>query len=70
MGWRIFSIEPNDMTGFKNMIFQDKLSDSYDVLPLQTEKTLMVTFSAARQLEEDMNQDFDDSYNNTDSYSE
>ena len=68
-GWRIFSIEPNDMTGFKNMIFQDKLSDSYDVYPTDGEDP-DGGVSAARQLEEDMNQDFDDSYNNTDSYSE
>lgn len=68
-GWRIFSIEPNDMTGFKNMIFQDKLSDSYDVYPTDGEDPDGGA-SAARQLEEDMNQDFDDSYNNTDSYSE
>ena len=57
------------MTGFKNMIFQDKLSDSYDVYPTDGEDPDGGA-SAARQLEEDMNQDFDDSYNNTDSYSE
>lgn len=68
-GWRIFSIEPNDMTGFKNMIFQDKLSDSYDVYPTDGEDPDGGA-SAARQLEEDMNQDFNDTYDNTDSYSE
>ena len=68
-GWRIFSIEPNDMTGFKNMIFQDKLSDSYDVYPTDGEDPDGGA-SAARQLEEDMNQDFDDTYDNSDSYSE
>ena len=49
-GWRIFSIEPNDMTGFKNMIFQDKLSDSYDVYPTDGEDPDGGA-SAARQLE-------------------
>ena len=68
-GWRIFSIEPNDMTGFKNMIFQDKLSDSYDVYPTDGEDPDGGA-SAARQLEEEMNQDFETSYDNTDSYSE
>ena len=68
-GWRIFSIEPNNMTGFKNMIFQDKLSDSYDVYPTDGEDPDGGA-SAARQLEEDMNQDFNDTYDNTDSYSE
>lgn len=68
-GWRIFSIEPNDMTGFKNMIFQDKLSDSYDVYPTDGEDPDGGA-SAAQQLEEDMNQDFNDTYDNTDSYSE
>ena len=68
-GWRIFSIEPNDMTGFKNMIFQDKLSDSYDVYPTDGEDPDGGA-SAARQLEEEMNQDFETSYDNADSYSE
>ena len=68
-GWRIFSIEPNDMTGFKNMIFQDKLSDSYNVYPTDGEDPDGGA-SAAQQLEEDMNQDFNDTYDNTDSYSE
>lgn len=68
-GWRIFSIEPNDMTGFKNMIFQDKISDSYDVYPTDGEDPDGGA-SAARQLEEEMNQDFETSYDNTDSYSE
>lgn len=68
-GWRIFSIEPNDMTGFKNMIFQDKISDSYDVYPTDGEDPDGGA-SAARQLEEEMNQDFETSYDNADSYSE
>ena len=68
-GWRIFAIEPNDTTGFKNMIFQDKISDSYDVYPTDGEDPDGGA-SAARQLEEDMNQDFNDTYDNTDSYSE
>ena len=68
-GWRIFAIEPNDTTGFKNMIFQDKISDSYDVYPTDGEDPDGGT-SAARQLEEEMNQDFETSYDNTDSYSE
>ena len=68
-GWRIFAIEPNDTTGFKNMIFQDKISDSYDVYPTDGEDPDGGA-SAARQLEEEMNQDFETSYDNTDSYSE
>lgn len=68
-GWRIFSIEPNDTSSFKNMIFQDKLSDSYDVYPTDGEDPDGGA-SAARQLEEEMNQDFETSYDNTDSYSE
>ena len=68
-GWRIFAMEPNDTTGFKNMIFQDKISDSYDVYPTDGEDPDGGT-SAARQLEEEMNQDFETSYDNTDSYSE
>ena len=68
-GWRIFAIEPNDTTGFKNMIFQDKISDSYDVYPTDGEDPDGGT-SAARQLEEEMNQDFETSYDNADSYSE
>ena len=67
--WRIFAIEPNDTTGFKNMIFQDKISDSYDVYPTDGEDPDGGA-SAARQLEEEMNQDFETSYDNTDSYSE
>ena len=68
-GWRIFAMEPNDTTGFKNMIFQDKISDSYDVYPTDGEDPDGGT-SAARQLEEEMNQDFETSYDNADSYSE
>ena len=68
-GWRIFAMEPNDTTGFKNMIFQDKISDSYDVYPTDGEDPDGGA-SAARQLEEEMNQDFETSYDNTDSYSE
>ena len=68
-GWRIFAIEPNDTTGFKNMIFQDKISDSYDVYPTDGEDPDGGA-SAARQLEEEMNQDFETSYDNADSYSE
>ena len=68
-GWRIFAIEPNDTTGFKNMIFQDKISDSYDVYPTDGEDP-DGDASAARQLEEEMNQDFETSYDNADSYSE
>ena len=68
-GWRIFAIEPNDTTGFKNMIFQDKISDSYDVYPTDGEDPDGGA-SAARQLEEEMNQDFETSYDNADSYLE
>lgn len=68
-GWRIFAMEPNDTTGFKNMIFQDKISDSYDVYPTDGEDPDGGA-SAARQLEEEMNQDFETSYDNADSYSE
>lgn len=68
-GWRIFAMEPNDTTGFKNMIFQDKISDSYDVYPTDGEDP-DGDASAARQLEEEMNQDFETSYDNADSYSE
>ena len=68
-GWRIFAMEPNDTTGFKNMIFQDKISDSYDVYPTDREDPDGGA-SAARQLEEEMNQDFETSYDNTDSYLE
>ena len=68
-GWRIFAIEPNDTTGFKNMIFLDKISDSYDVYPTDGEDPDGGA-SAARQLEEEMNQDFETSYDNADSYSE
>ena len=68
-GWRIFAIEPNDTTSFKNMIFQDKISDSYDVYPTDGEDPDGGA-SAARQIEEEMNQDFETSYDNTDSYSE
>ena len=68
-GWRIFAIEPNDTTGFKNMIFQDKISDRYDVYPTDGEDPDGGA-STARQLEEEMNQDFETSYDNTDSYSE
>ena len=68
-GWRIFAMEPNDTTGFKNMIFQDKISDSYDVYPTDGEDP-DGSASAARQLEEEMNQDFETSYDNADSYSE
>lgn len=68
-GWRIFAIESNDTTGFKNMIFQDKISDSYNVYPTDGEDPDGGA-SAARQLEEEMNQNFETSYDNTDSYSE